>query len=120
MTEVKKPSEKVLENPYDGKEITDKKGRKLKLRKPNILDRYDLFSAMGEDAKNPMCLSFAMPLLHVATIDNMVVESPRNIREFRAALVRLGDEGQEAIIEYINKVEDVSNEQEQKDKAKKL
>jgi hypothetical protein len=119
MSEVKKASDKVLENPYDGKEITDKNGRKIRLRKPSILDRYDLFSAMGDDAKNPMCLSFAMPLLHVATIDNSVMECPKSFNEFRACLKRLGDEGQEAIIEFMNSVDSASSEQEQKEKIKK-
>ncbi len=119
MSEATKPSAKVLQNNFDGKEITDKRGRKIILRKPNILDRYDLFSALEDDAKNPMCLSFAMPLLHVAKIDNVVMESPRSIREFRAALVQLGDEGQEAVLDYINSMSENSNEQEQKENVKK-
>jgi hypothetical protein len=118
MSEIKKPSEQVLSNPYDGKEIIDKSNRKIRLRKPNILDRYDLMSALGDDAKNPMCLSYALPLLHVFSIDGSIVESARSIREFRANLARLGDDGVEAVIEYINK-QDSSSDQEQKEKAKK-
>lgn len=114
-----KPSERVLSNPYDGKEIIDKSGRKIKLRKPNIIDRYDLMSALEDDAKNPMCLSYAMPLLHVLAIDDIALESPRSIRDFRANLKRLADEGLEAVLEYMNNVEDTSSEKEQIEAAKK-
>jgi len=114
-----KPSEKILCNPFDGKEVKDKNGRIITLRKPNILDRYDLFSALENDAKNPMCLSFAMTLLHVAKIDGVVFSSPRSIKEFRVALSHLGDEGNEAVMEYINSVGSQMTEQEEKESAKK-
>ncbi|HEV2917555.1 MAG TPA: hypothetical protein VGW78_07480 [Candidatus Babeliales bacterium] len=116
---MQKPSEKVLSNPFDGKEIMDKGGRKIRLRKPNILDRYDLFSALEDDAKNPMCLSYALPMLHVMSIDGVIMESARSIKEFRANLVRLADEGLEAVLEYLNEVNANSIEQEETDKAKK-
>ena len=116
---MQKPSEKVLSNPFDGKEIMDKVGRKIRLRKPNILDRYDLFSALEDDAKNPMCLSYALPMLHVMSIDGIILESARSIKEFRANLVRLGEDGHNAVLEYLNEVNEATTEEEEKDKAKK-
>lgn len=115
-----KPTESLLSNPYDGKEIKDKNGRLIRLKKPNALERYDMFSAMEVDAKNPMCLSFAIPLLHVFSIDGMIMAPPKSIREFRANLARLDDEGLEAIMEFMNSIsENASSEQEQKEILKK-
>lgn len=116
----KKPSERVLNNPYDGKEVKDKLGRTIKLRKPNILDKYDLMSAMADDAKNPMCLSYAIPLLHVLSIDGVIVECPKSFREFRATLMRFADEGMEAVTEFMGKVEQNNiSEKEVTDSLKK-
>ena len=115
----KKPSEKILENHYDGKELIDRQGRIFKLRKPNILDKYDLFSALGDDAKNPMCLSYAIPLLHILMIDGALVECPKSYREFRATLARIGDDGIDAFSEFMSTIEEDNTEKGQLEKAKK-
>lgn len=119
MTDQKKPSEKILENPYDGKTVSDSRGRQIRLRKPSILDRYDLLSAMGDDAKIPACLGHAMPLLHIATIDNEVFESPKSYADFRFALKWMGDEGMEAIMKFISENDSVGDEDREKEKVKK-
>ena len=118
MTE-KKPSEKILSNPYDGKIIEDSLGRKIRLRKPKILDKYDLFSAMESDSKNPVCFMYATSLIHIATIDDEVLECPKKYAEFRWALNKMGDEGHEAIIKYMGEVEENLSENEEKERIKK-
>lgn len=117
----KKPSEKVLASAFDGKEVVDSKGRKLKLRKPDILDFYDLMSAIGDDSKSPICQHTAMNVLYVASIDGQVVASPKSHREFRATLQRIGFEGIQAINEFManNFDEEDLTEQGQIEKAKK-
>ena len=113
------PSEKVTENPIDNLEVTDSLGRVFRLRKPDILDTYDLFSAIGEDTKNPACLMMAMKCLYVATIDGHVVECPKSYAQFRATLKRVGDEGISTIDDALMSLMDIKTEKEAIEKVKK-
>jgi len=113
--EAKKPSEKVISSAFDGKEIKDRMGRVLRLRKPNILDHYYLRRALGADADNTGCMSMMMHILYVAGIDGQVLETPHTHSECLAALKRLGEEG---IFALSNFVESLSQE-EDGDKIKK-
>jgi hypothetical protein len=113
------PTKKVLANKFDGVEINDSLGRKLRLKKPDILDRYDLMSALGEDSKSPMCLSYAFPMLHIALIDGTIIDSPKSYSAFRATLKKIGDEGIDAIIEHMNKVAEEKSESEVMEEVKK-
>lgn len=115
----KKPSEKIISNAFDGKEITDSLGRKLRLKKPDILDLYDLMSAIGEDSKSAFCQGMAMNVLYVATIDNQVIEAPKSYREFRATLKRIGEEGLTALMQFMSENSDSNSEKEQTEKVKK-
>lgn len=119
MSEVKKPSEQVLNNSYDGKEIVDSLGRKLRLRKPNILDKYDLMSALG-DEKSPHCLMYAFATIQIVSIDGMVIQSPKSSREVRATLQLIRDEGVEALNDYLGTLaENTLDEKGQIEKVKK-
>lgn len=117
--ENRKPSEKILDNPYDGKEIIDEKNRVLKLRKPDILDLYDLMSALGDDAKNPTCQAMAMNVLYIGMIDGQLVASPKSYSEFRATLKRIGNEGMKALADYMESLDHDSSKKGQIEKAKK-
>lgn len=119
MSQEKKPSEKLTESGIDGKQVTDSSGRVLRLRKPDILDMYDLFSAIGEDTRNPACLMMATKVLYVATIDNQVIESPKSLAQFRATLKRVGEEGIYAIDKALIEFEERLTEKEQLEKVKK-
>lgn len=110
MADVSKPSKQVLANDFDGKEIEDSLGRKIKLKKPNVLDKYDLYSALGDDAKNMMCLTYAIPLLHIALLDGMIVEAPKSYAQFRATLQRVGEEAIEAVNAYSSSLSDENKE----------
>ena len=115
----KKPSEKVMRNPIDGLEVKDALGRVFRLRKPDLLDMYDLFSALGDDSKNPACLMLATKVLYVATIDGQVVECPKSYAQFRATLKRVGDEGISTIDDALMAMMDVKTEKEAIEKVKK-
>lgn len=118
MTDVKKPSEKIVSNNFDGKEITDSVGRKLRLKKPDIVDQFDLLGALGEHSNNDGQKNMALSVLYIATIDNLVVESPKTYSEIRAALRRIGDAGLIALTNYINSLP-MEDEREATDKLKK-
>lgn len=115
----KKPSEKVVKNPIDGMEMKDASGRVLRLRKPDILDQYDLFSAIGDDTKNPACFVMAMKTLYVATIDGQVVECPKSLAQFRATLKRIGEDGMTAIDNALMSLDDNKSEKESIQQVKK-
>ena len=99
--EARKPSEKVVNSIFSGKEIRDKSGRVLRLRNPDILDHYYLRRALGDDADNPACLGMMMNILYVAGIDNQVLETPKTHSECLAALKRLGEDGIFALSNYV-------------------
>lgn len=119
MTVMQTPSKQVLSNLFDGQEITDSAGRKIRLKKPNVLDKYDLFSALGDDSKNMMCLTYALPILHIATIDGMVIEAPKSYAQFRATLQRVGDDGIDAVSKFMASVDESNSDKEIIEKVKK-
>lgn len=116
MSEITK---KLLENPYDGKEIKDSLGRTIKLKKPDILDKYDLMSVLGADSQVNYCLSHANLVLYAALLDGQVLQSPKTKSEFRFILKTLGDEGLNAILEFIMSVDENLSEKDFNDSIKK-
>jgi len=115
----KKPSEKLTTSVFDGKEIVDSLGRKLTLKKPDILDLYDLMSAIADDSKSQFCQGMAMNTLYIALIDGQPIEPPKSYREFRAVLKRIGEEGLSAIMKFMEELANENPEKEQIEKVKK-
>ena len=87
---------------FDGKEVVDANGRKIVLRKADIMDRFYLLRAMGADASNPSLVGMMMPTIYVAAIDGAPFPTPRTLVECEAALKRLGDDGFLVVTEEIN------------------
>lgn len=114
-----KPSERVVKAPYDGLDVKDSLGRIIKMRKPSLLDTYDLMKALGEDAKNEACVSMASSILYVGMIDGVLVESPRSLSEVRMILKRLDDEGLAAIGKVLLQYNSTSSEAEAVEREKK-
>ena len=120
MTVDAKPSEKIVKNPIDGMKVTDSLGRVLVLRKPDILDMYDLYSAIGDDSSNHMCFMMATKCLYVATIDGNVIQCPKSLSEFRATLKRVGDSGINAVNDaFESMMDEPKTERETVDAIKK-
>lgn len=113
-----KPSEKILKNSIDGKLITDSLGRTILLRKPKLLDRFDLMGAMGKKSDVDGCAGIATAIIHVAKINDLVIECPKNEPDLRWAIDKLANEGLDAVIKAINESSDL-NEEEALDKVKK-
>ena len=112
-----KPSEIVVRSAIDGREITDSSGRKIVLRKPNALDKYYLAKAMGDDAKNEICLRMMFPLIYIAKIDGLVFETPKTYGECLAGLKRLEEEGSVAVSTALE--EEFLSEEDEKESIKK-
>lgn len=95
---------KLSEKPsFDGKEVKDKLGRSIILRKPDIMDRFFLLRAMGADASNSSLVGMMMPTIYVAAIDGAPFPTPRTALECEAALKRMNDEGWESVTKEINR-----------------
>jgi hypothetical protein len=114
-----KASERVVKAPYDGQEVIDNVGRVIKLRKPSLLDTYDLMKALGDDSKNTACLGMAYNVLYVGMIDGQLMTCPKTYSEFRMMLQRLDDHGLAAVNEGLAKYELAKTEQEANESAKK-
>jgi hypothetical protein len=118
MDQLKKPSEKIIvNNPYDGKILTDARGRKIRLKQADILDEFDLMGALGTESSNPIYYMYAQIVLHIATIDDQVMEAPKTKGEFRAAIKRIDRDGMEAYNKFLLSLEETS--QTELDRVKK-
>ncbi len=79
--------------------LTDAKGRKLTLRKLNVLDQARLFRAMGADQANNQPYGYLVQTAaSVADIDGTPVPFPTNERTIDLAIGMLGDPGYNAVI----------------------
>lgn len=83
---------------YDGKEITDKLGRKIVLRKPTIMDRYQLIKAIGKDSDIDSLQHMMMSTIFVAKIDGALFKTPKTLFEAEFALNKLEMEGVSAVL----------------------
>lgn len=117
--QVETPSAKIIQSDINGKEVVDSKGRRLRLREPDALDMYDLWSAIGEDTRNQACMMLAIKVLYVATIDGQVLESPKSLAQFRANLKRLDTAGINAVDEALQDVPAAKTDKEMVAELKK-
>lgn len=116
MSDTKKPSEKIISNAIDGKEVIDSAGRKIKLKKPDELDMYDAMSALGDDAKNSYCSGQVIVILHIATIDSQVIEAPKSYADVRMNIKRVKAETIEAVVNFLSS----AREEEEKERLEKI
>jgi hypothetical protein len=73
-------------------------GRRIGLRRMNVLDRLRLFKAVGPElAGNDAYLGIAYLACAVSTIDNVPVPWPGNEQQIESLVGRLGDDGIEAV-----------------------
>lgn len=83
-------------------EVTDARGRVITLKKPGILANLDFSKAIGKGADTPegfnkLYLMEVVHLKYVNAIDGSVVPTPSSEGELRALLVRLDDDGNDAV-----------------------
>lgn len=93
------PSQALIKEAIKEASIVDKVGRRLTLRKPDVLAQYRLVKIVGgETAKNEVYMGMIMPIIFLAEIDGDPVFFPRTEGELEANIVRLGEEGLEAVM----------------------
>jgi hypothetical protein len=84
--------------------ITDAKGRKLTLRKLNVLDQVRLLRAVGPDqARNQPYFEVVTMAASVSDIDGIPCMIPTNERQIDAAIDRIGDDGFGALMVNMRK-----------------
>jgi len=89
----------VVESSGDSEILTDSLGRKIRTRIPEILEEYDLMSAVGaHEAANPATSGLARITLYVAQIDDVPILPPRTRTQMRAILKQLGNEGIQVVM----------------------
>lgn len=82
--------------------VTDARGRKLKLKRPTILQESRVVRMMGEAAMNASYMSgYVLPAVMVVDIDGQAVPFPNSEREIEAAIQRLDHDGVEAVLGHI-------------------
>lgn len=106
----------------DQVKFTDKKGRTFVLKKPDLLDQYDLMRALGKDAEVQGCVTLATPLVCIKSIDGEDFPSPQSNLQIRAGLKRIGTETMTEILNALvksNLISTESNQEEEKEELKK-
>lgn len=96
------PSEEIIQAQNQEFVVTDKRGRKITLKKPGILMQYKLVEILGDSSSNQRYLAMVMPLLFVTSIDNLPVHRLADKRQIDALLERLDEDGLSAVMEGVN------------------
>jgi hypothetical protein len=96
------PSQAIVRESVKSVTVTDKKGRRLVLRRLTALDTLRLFKAAGPIlAQNEPWLSMAGLAFAVLDIDGVPVPPPTTEPQIESLIDRLGDEGLSAIADTI-------------------
>lgn len=91
------PTQEVLHQARAPVAFVDPQGRAIQLRKPSPLQELNFFAMLGgEKSTNPVYVGLTMPLLYIESIDGAVV-TLRTQGELDALVMKLGEEGMEAV-----------------------
>jgi len=113
------PSDKITKkNPFQN-EVIDEEGRIFQLRMPDALDEFNLYAALGNDSNNMGCVTMAMALMYISSIDGDKFNTPRSMPEIRAGLKILGRAGLKAITAAVQEHARVESEGEKIEEIKK-
>ncbi len=90
--------------------ITDASGRKITMRKLNVLDQVKLLRAIGpEQSRNQPYVELVFMSASVADIDGVPMMLPANERVIDANILRIGDEGfaalQVSVLKAVREIE---------------
>lgn len=81
--------------------VTDALGRKITIRKPNVLLQYRLMKFLGEAASNVAYMRMVTPITYLIDIDGEAIPQPNTSRELDALIQRLDEEGISALIDGV-------------------
>jgi hypothetical protein len=96
------PTEQIVQEANEVVLVTDSKGRKIGVKRPNVLAQYRLIETVGADtASNQVYMSMAMPVYWVVSVDGDKIPQPRTKAQLESAITRLDDEGIQAVIDHM-------------------
>ncbi len=98
MHEGEKASEALVRQAAQPVDVTDAAGHTIRLRKPGVLAQFRLVEALGTAAQNQVYMGMVLPLLFVAAIDGQPVAEPGSKGEIEALIVRLDEDGVQAVM----------------------
>jgi hypothetical protein len=97
------PSQTLIQHAQKAFATTDKRGRKLLLRRLTALDTLRLFKAAGPDlSQNTSWLSMAGLAFAVLEIDGVPIPPPATETQIENVVDLLGDEGLAAIADILD------------------
>lgn len=98
MSDVITPSQQIVNDAANVRVVTDSRGRSLKVKRLNALDRMRLFNALGpERVQNQMTLGYAMLAGCVTHIDGVPLPFPKDNRGIEHSVGTLDDDGINAV-----------------------
>lgn len=100
------PSAELVRQAVQETVLEDAKGRKIRVRKPSVLAQFRIVEAAGPQlASNSTYMQMVNPLIYLAEIDGDPVSIPATSREIDALILRLDDEGMDALLGwYMEKI----------------
>jgi len=115
---IESPTQEIIKSAAQITVIEDKKGRKITLKKPNVLMQYRLVEMMGDSSKNEVYMRMVLPLMFVQSIDGIPVSLNKK-SEVEALIQRLDEAVDDVIIAVNEKFAARASEEEEKEKIKK-
>lgn len=95
------PTQELVAAALKPETVTDAKGRAILVRKPSVLAQFRIVQAVGPDlAANHTYMQMVNPLIYVGEIDGDPVALPNSLREVEALIMRLGEEGLDAVMTW--------------------
>lgn len=96
---IETPTQAAIREAVKEATVIDVKGRKITLRKPDVLAQYRIVKIAGpEAAKNEVYMGMIMPIIFVVAIDAEPVYFPQTEAELEATIQRLDEHGLEAVM----------------------
>ena len=93
------PSEQITSTVRAEISVTDETGRVIVIRRPSLLSEFDLYKALGDAASNTAYMSMAVPLLHVKSIDGVIINPPKSSLQVDSLITKLDRAGWSALFE---------------------
>jgi hypothetical protein len=77
--------------------VTDKRGRVLTIKRPNLLKQFDLLEVLGDLAENLTYRVYVTPIIYLVAIDGDTDCTPQTRAQVRALIQQLDTDGFEAL-----------------------
>ncbi|MBI1214126.1 MAG: hypothetical protein GC190_21905 [Alphaproteobacteria bacterium] len=96
------PTQTLIKEAVKETVVIDARGRKITLRKPDVLAQFRIIKAVGPEwSQNQVYMGAIMPIIFIAAIDGQAVFFPRSDQEVEAIIKQLGDEGLAAVLKGV-------------------